>query len=205
MPGVDCCPTETFRARRRNLRRPSPPIPTGLKPIIFSASLPASWAICREQSIHLRKAVVLDPTLATAHYNLGIALWYGGQKPESITELHTALQLDPGFGEAYSFLGMASGQTGDLDGGRRYLDRAISLNPDLPGPHIDLGIILLKTGQSKAAFEQFQSVVNEDGNKNQDQADQIPDLELAITAVQEAIHTESRRPPGLRHVGTAVR
>jgi tetratricopeptide (TPR) repeat protein len=134
---------------------------------------------------HLRKAVVLDPTLATAHYNLGVALWYGGQRSESIAELHTALQLNPAFGEAYSFLGMASGQTGDLDGGRRYLDRAISLNPDLPGPHIDLGIILLKTGQSKAAFEQFQSVVNENGNKAQ--ADQTPDLELSITAVQEAI------------------
>ena len=114
------------------------------------------------------------PDSPTAHYNLGVALWYGGQKPESMTELHTALQLDPAFGEAYSFLGMASGQTGDLDGGRRYLDRAISLNPDLPGPHIDLGIILLKTGQSKAAFEQFQSVVNEDGQERSGRPDSRP-------------------------------
>ena len=137
---------------------------------------------------HLRKAVGLDPALATAHYNLGVALWYGGQRPESISELHTALRLDPAFAEAYSFLGMASGQTGELDGARRYLERAISLNPDLPGPHIDLGIILLKTGQSAAAFEQFQSVVNKDS------ADQIPDLELAVDAVQEAIKQKADDP-----------
>jgi tetratricopeptide (TPR) repeat protein len=130
---------------------------------------------------HLHKAVALDPALATAHYNLGVALWYSHQTSESIPELRTAIRLDPAFAEAYSFLGMAFGQSGELDNGRRYLERAISLNPDLPGPHIDLGLTLLKTGQSEAAFEQFQSIVNRES------AEQIPDLQLAVDAVQESI------------------
>ena len=130
---------------------------------------------------HLHKAVELDPALPAARYNLGVALWYGRQKPESISELQAAVRLDPAFAEAYSFLGMASRQSGDLEGGRRYLDRAISLNPALPGPHIDLGMILLKTDQSVAAFEQFQLIVDHES------ADQIPDLKLAVDAVQEAI------------------
>ncbi len=130
---------------------------------------------------HLHEAVALDPALATAHYNLGVALWYSHQTSESISALQTAIRLDPAFAEAYSFLGMASRQSGDLDGGRRYLERAISLNPDLPGPHIDLGLILLKTGQSEAAFEQFQSIVNRES------AEQIPDIQLAVDAVQESI------------------
>jgi superkiller protein 3 len=121
---------------------------------------------------------------------LGVALWYGGQRSESMSELRTAVQLNPALGEAYSFLGMASGQTGDLDGGRRYLNRAISLNPDLPGPHIDLGIILLNAGQSRAAFEQFQSVVNQDVS----QADPIPDLQVAIDAVKQAINRKADDP-----------
>jgi tetratricopeptide (TPR) repeat protein len=130
---------------------------------------------------HLRKSVTLDPLLATARYNLGVALWYVGQQPESLTELHTAIGLDPAFAEAYSFLGMISEQNGELDDARQHLQRAISVNPDLLGARVDLGIVLLKKSQSKAAFEDFQSLVNKEST------DQIPDLEPAVDAVQEWI------------------
>jgi tetratricopeptide (TPR) repeat protein len=126
----------------------------------------------------LHKSVALDTSLATAHYNLGVALWYAGQQPESLTELQTAIRLDPAFAEAYSFLGMASEHNGELDDARQYLQRAISVNPDLLGARVDLGIVLLKKSQSEAAFEQFQSVVNKESTEP------IPDIDLAVDAVQ---------------------
>lgn len=147
---------------------------------------------------HLHQATKLDPALASAHYNLGVALWYNQQRPESVSELKTAVELNPAFAEAYSFLGMTSRQTGDFDAGRRYLTRAISLNPDGSSPHVDLGIILLNQGQSDAAFEQFQWV------GRREQTDQIPDLDLAIDAVQKAIKQRPNDPIAYQTLGVLL-
>jgi len=127
-----------------------------------------------------------------------VALSYSGQKAEAISELETAIHLDPTFVEAYSFLGTASRQNGDLERGRKYLDRAISLNPALPGPHVDDGLILLKTGQHKVAYEQFQWAANTD------ETGQIPDLEAAVAELQQAIKERAEDPLAFDTLGVLM-
>jgi Flp pilus assembly protein TadD len=46
------------------------------------------WADAEKQ---LRAALRLDPTLAEAHYNLGVALRHEGRDDDAIAELHEAL------------------------------------------------------------------------------------------------------------------
>jgi len=52
----------------------------------------------------LNRAIQLDPQFAGAHYNLGAAFWFGGQRVKALTELKEAVRLDPTFVQAYLFL-----------------------------------------------------------------------------------------------------
>jgi tetratricopeptide (TPR) repeat protein len=48
----------------------------------------------------LREAVLSDPDLADAHYNLALMLVSAGDKRDALSELSEALSLDPGNSDA---------------------------------------------------------------------------------------------------------
>jgi hypothetical protein len=60
-----------------------------------------------EGMAHLRRAVALDPNLATAHSKLGQALYKQGDVAGAIAELNEEVRLSPGRPEAHYRLGMA--------------------------------------------------------------------------------------------------
>jgi len=94
----------------------------------------------------LNRAIQLDPQFAGAHYNLGAAFWFGGQRVKALTELKEAVRLDPTFVQAYLFLGMASKESGDHDAALNSLHNAIALSPNLFPAYIDQGVVLLRMG-----------------------------------------------------------
>ncbi len=53
--------------------------------------------------VHLQRAVTILPESSGAHYNLGVALWYGGSKDKAIGELRESIRLDPARAEAMRF------------------------------------------------------------------------------------------------------
>ena len=52
-------------------------------------------------------AAELKPDYATAHYNLGVALYHKGRLDEAIAEFRTAIELNPGDARAHRNLGTA--------------------------------------------------------------------------------------------------
>ena len=68
-----------------------------------------------EVQVHLKKAVALDPTLAKAHFQLGVL--YGDERryPEAISALEQAVRLDPSMAQAHYRLGQAYRRTGRED------------------------------------------------------------------------------------------
>jgi len=49
----------------------------------------------------LRSAIKLDPTLAEAHYQLGVVLTEQGDDPQAVAEFERAIALQPNFAEAH--------------------------------------------------------------------------------------------------------
>jgi tetratricopeptide (TPR) repeat protein len=94
------------------------------------------WADAEKQ---LREALRQDPTLAEAHYNLGIALRAEGRTDEAIAELHEALG---GFtrpadrAKALYAVGMIKEARGDRDAWDDYLAFARPLESEQPVVHV---------------------------------------------------------------------
>src|SRR5262249_32055445 len=93
----------------------------------------------------LRRAVELNSEMPEARYNLGVALWYSGDRAAAAESLEHSIRLNPGAAEVYAFLGMARKQAGDADRSRQALQRAIALNPNLSAPYVDLGLLFLSS------------------------------------------------------------
>jgi tetratricopeptide (TPR) repeat protein len=75
---------------------------------------------CDDAVAHLRKAVALAPTDATAHNNLGVALAMRGDREAAAASFHCAFRLDPGLVAAEANLGhllaAISGKGGSAEG-----------------------------------------------------------------------------------------
>jgi tetratricopeptide (TPR) repeat protein len=108
---------------------------------------------------HLNRAIVLSPDYAEAHYNLGVALWYSGSKEKAVAELQESIRQNPAAGESYAFLGTALEEMGDREA-RRNLQRAIALLPPMPSVYVDLGLVLLASGDTPRALGQFEAALN---------------------------------------------
>lgn len=94
------------------------------------------WADAEKQ---LREALRLDPTLAEAHYNLGIALRAEGRTDEAVAELHEALggftrQQDRA--KALYAVGMIKEARGDRDAWDDYLAFARPLESEQRAIHV---------------------------------------------------------------------
>ncbi len=92
---------------------------------------------CGEYSVaeeDYRRAVLLDPNSADAHYGLGTMLRLQGKNDEAIVELKKALELDSNHSEAACELGYAYYHKGEFEKALIYLKRAVELDPDAPRP-----------------------------------------------------------------------
>jgi Flp pilus assembly protein TadD len=103
----------------------------------------------------LQEAIRLDPSLAEAHYTLGITYWQSGDFAATIREMKAALAVRADYAEAHYMLGIVLKQTGDLDGALAQLKEAIHLDPTTPGPFNTLGQILRIKGDKQGSEEAF--------------------------------------------------
>jgi len=82
-----------------------------------------------EVKVHLEKAVALEPTLAKAHFQLGVL--YGDERhyTEAISALEQAVRLDPSMAQAHYRLGQAYRRIGREDLAVKALDTFERLQP----------------------------------------------------------------------------
>ena len=98
-----------------------------------------------------RQAVMSDPDLAEAHYNLGLALAKSERLDESIRELNEAISLDPKYTDARIQLGLVLSQNNDPAGATNVFRDLISRDPNFAEAHNNLGLVFLQAGDLAAA------------------------------------------------------
>jgi len=129
------------------------------------ALLPLSSLALTRQSIFVnelglwRDTVRISPLSATAHANLGKALFEQGQVDEAIAQYQSALSINPHFAEARSNLGVALLEKKRLDEAIVELQVASKINPDVAMTHYNLGIALYLKGQTDAAITEYQTAL----------------------------------------------
>ena len=109
-----------------------------------------------------REAIHLDPSLARAHHDLGLALRGKGQLAEAVTELREAVRLDPKDGTAHADLGDALQEHGDLDGALTAYQTALALVPSSAPLRNNLGYVLVRKGNLDGAIAEWRTAVQVD-------------------------------------------
>ena len=84
------------------------------------------------------------------HYNIGLAKWALGQRPEAMAHWERAIALNPDFAQAHMNLGNALREDGRIADAVTHLRRALQLQPS-PFAHNNLGLALAVLGDTEAA------------------------------------------------------
>ena len=134
--------------------------------------------------------MALDPQSSAAHYNFGVALWYGGQRTEAVTQLKEAVKLDPASGAAYAFLGMSLKDLGDDEPALDSLACALALNANDFSAYMDQAVILLKMHKLGPALHQFEAALRLDTHAAEGQ----PDLAEAISQLKQVAQGKDDLP-----------
>jgi predicted O-linked N-acetylglucosamine transferase (SPINDLY family) len=104
----------------------------------------------------IKRALVLRPEWAEAHFNLGNAWKDQGKLDESIACYQRALQLKPDYAEAHNNLGLSWRDQGDVDRAVACYQRALQLKPDYAEAHNNLGNVLNLQGKLEEATACYQ-------------------------------------------------
>jgi tetratricopeptide (TPR) repeat protein len=105
-----------------------------------------------------RKALELDPELATPHYNLGGSLVRRGEYAAAERHFRAALEQEPS-APAYDGLGYALWKQGRVDEAFGALHAAIEADPKHPAAYEHLGTILVAQGRLAEAESHYRLVV----------------------------------------------
>jgi tetratricopeptide (TPR) repeat protein len=98
-----------------------------------------------------RRAVALDPHLATAWNNLGIVQQEAGKFEDSRVALERVVNLQSDSAEAHNNLGNTYKRLNDLKRARAHYEKAIALRPNYAEGYSNLASLLNDTGESDAA------------------------------------------------------
>ena len=113
---------------------------------------------------YYQKVLQLNPNLAEAYYNLGLAYGSLGQYQKAIEYFQKSIQLDPNLAEAYYFLGNAYVRLGQYQQAIEYYQKSLQLNPNDASAYNNLGLAYRKIGQYQKAIEYCQKALQLDPN-----------------------------------------
>jgi tetratricopeptide (TPR) repeat protein len=99
-----------------------------------------------------RKAIRLDPTLATAYINLGTLRLLAGALGEAEAMYRKALSLDDSLAEAFYNLGFMKLEARVFDEAIELLERATALEPEFADAHFNLAVALHEKGRGAEAL-----------------------------------------------------
>ena len=102
-----------------------------------------------------RRALMLKPDDATAHYNLGVVLRDQGGWTQGEAEFRHALALRPDHAEAHNNLGIVLQQQDRLEEATHCYRRALSLNPGHAKARYNLALALAHQGEIEQAATHY--------------------------------------------------
>ena len=111
-----------------------------------------------------KKAVLINPNYADAHYNMGNALRDYGKQDEAITAYENALNLQPSHVDAYNNIGNILRNQGKLEKAIIAFKKAIKINPNGANLYYNMGNALLAKGELLLATDAFSNATAIDPN-----------------------------------------
>jgi len=102
-----------------------------------------------------KQATALDPSFASAYYNLGIVYAAKGMLDEAISAYKKVLTIKPDYYTARNNLGSAYIKKGMLDEAISELERVLASNPDFPHAHFNLGECYFTKGNKTLAADHY--------------------------------------------------
>ena len=93
-------------------------------------------------------ALKLDPKLAKAYYNRGLAKYDQGSYAEAIADYDQAIKLNPAYEDAFVNRGLAKDSNDDLDGAIADDNAALKLDPKDPYAYNNRGWAMYRRGSS---------------------------------------------------------
>lgn len=106
----------------------------------------------------ISKAVSINPNVAAAHSNLGVALKELKRPEEALTSFDKAVTLKPDYAEAHYNRGLVLRQLGRLEEALVSYDRAIALNAECDAFY-DRGNILRELGRYEEALASYDKAI----------------------------------------------
>lgn len=111
-------------------------------------------------AIVLYKSMIdMQPDIALAWNNLGVAYREIGQKNDALESFRTAVRCAPEMAEAWNNLGVAQDELDQAENAVYSYRKAIEIQPDYVSPHMNLGISLQKSDKFKEAEEHYRAVL----------------------------------------------
>jgi tetratricopeptide (TPR) repeat protein len=108
---------------------------------------------------HFRAALKIDPGLAIARLNLGIAVLYAGRPVEALQEARAAAKLLPDIPQAHFVLALAAKGDDKTDEAVPAFERVLKIDPADPATKIHLGQIHLQQRRYPDALKLFQEAL----------------------------------------------
>ena len=125
----------------------------------YLASLYYEKGMLDEAKATYLKSLQINPVLAEAHYNVGVAFAQQGNLDKAYAHFTEALRINPGLAKAHSNLGGVLIRQGKVNDAIAYFTKALWLDPDLADAHYNLGMILTKQDKYDEAIKHFSEVL----------------------------------------------
>lgn len=107
----------------------------------------------------IRRAIAINPSVASYHDNLGSGLRHIGRFDEAAASYRRAIQLSPQTAEAHCNLGALSHGMGDFAGAIAAFRQALAIKPDFVMARTGLADALRRAGQLDPAIAEYRRVI----------------------------------------------
>ncbi len=132
------------------------------------------------------KALAIDPDLASAHYNLGIAYEKKDQPEEARKHFQETIRIKPGFGEAYQALGDSLMVAKKFQEASAILSKAAELMPESYAAVYNLGVSYSNSGKYAEAEGAYRKATQISPNEP------IAHYQLAMSLLGQSKNAEAR-------------
>lgn len=106
------------------------------------------------------EVIKIDPTLAEAYYNLGMALAKQGKSGEAISHFEKSVDLNPYFLKGYLAMGNAFISEQRFEEATKNYQKALEINPDEPEARHNLAVAYSYLDKEEEAIKELEEVID---------------------------------------------
>ena len=105
------------------------------------------------------EVIKIDPKIAEAHFNLGVALTKLERPKEAFKSFEKSVDLNPYFLKGYFAIGNSLVQEGRYEEAVQIYQKALEINPDDPEVRHNLGVVYSNLEKTDQAIEEFEKTI----------------------------------------------